>query len=153
MITINSNEEAKALIHNGVLAIDDDLEIAFDGFCIDADIECKNIYSENPRRNILAKNIKCQNIDAGHVKTMDINVRGDINVCDLIARNVDVNNLTTLNICADTIKANHINYYAVCFAYQDINCTSIQGEHPNARHFCLDGEITIRGEEQDNDNN
>ena len=95
MITINSNEEANALIKNGVLAIEDDLVIAFDGFRIEADIKCKNIYSKRHER--------------------------DINTYD-------------------------ITYYAVCFAHENIICDSIKGRRVNAKHFCLDGEITIRGE-------
>ena len=77
MKTIKSNREAEKLIKNGVLAIEDDLEIAFDGFCIEADINCHNIYSKDYRRDINA-----WDIDAGDINARDINAR-DINAWDI----------------------------------------------------------------------
>ena len=136
MITINSNEEAQALIYNGMLAVDDDLEIAFDGFEIEADIRCKNIYSKDYPRNIAA---------------------WDINTCGIIVDNINVCDINALNINAKgdinalNINARDIEYYAICCAYGNINCTSIQGLRENARHFCLDGEITIKEKEPSND--
>lgn len=132
MITINSNKEARALIHNGVLAVDDDIEIAFDGFCIDADIKCKNIYSKDKPRDIAANNLNVRDINAD-----------DIIAHNIIAYNLYGWNLNVNNIDAWTIDAKDINYYAVCFAHDDIHCNSIKGRHPKAKHFCIDGEITI----------
>ena len=140
MITINSNEEAKALIKDGVLAVDDDLEIAYDGFKINANIKCKNIYSKNGRRGIKAYGINAHNLDVEDIKAHDLDV-GDINARDLDVTNIYARDLNVLNI-----KAHNINYYAVCFVHQNITCTSIKGQHPNAKHFCLDGGLTIIGE-------
>jgi len=155
MITINSNEEANALIKNGVLAIDDDLEIAFDGFSIEADIECNNIYSKGHSRDIDACDITAYIINVGNINAGDINAY-DIKACAIDARNIyalDIkatyiksNNIKAANINAYNIDAYNISYYAVCFAHGNIICNSIFGRKENPRHFCIDGEIIIRGE-------
>jgi len=155
MITINSNEEANALIKNGVLAIDDDLEIAFDGFSIEADIECNNIYSKGHSRDIDACDINANIINAGDINAGDINAY-DIKARNIKARNIDAleikatniksNNIKAANINAYNIDAYNINYYAVCFAHRNIICNSIFGRKENPRHFCIDGEIIIGGE-------
>ena len=156
MITINSNEEAQALIRNAVLAVDDDIEITFDGFNIDADIKCRNIYSKNKPRNITAHNLNVWDISANDLNVWNITAN-NLNVGDIKAHNLNVHNLDVLNINADNIDAvdiiaKNISYYAICFAYNNIYCNSIKGRRPHAKHFCLDGEITITGEEQNNDN-
>jgi hypothetical protein len=119
--TIYSNEEAESLVHNGVLAIEDDLEIAFNGFEIEADIQCYNIYSKDKRRSINAWDINAWDINALDINALDIN--------------------------AWDINARDISYYAVCFAYHDIKCKNINGCIENAKHFCLDGEITTKEED------
>lgn len=52
-------------------------------------------------------------------------------------------NINAYDISTRHINAGNIEYYAVCFAYHSIICKSITGERRNARHFCLDGDITI----------
>jgi len=108
MKTYNSLKEVEADIVNNVLKVDDDIKIAFDGFDIDADIICYDIYAEG-------RSIKAWDINAFH------------------------------------IIADDISYYGVCVAYGDISCTSIEGGKVNSKHFCLDGEITIREEEEEED--
>lgn len=108
MLTLTSNEQAKSLIKNGVLHINGDIEIAFNGFNIDAYLKCKNIYSKDFNRNIKCGNIKCGNIYCGN------------------------------------IDARHINYYAFCIAYENINCNSISGRRENSFHKCLNGKLTIK---------
>ena len=51
------------------------------------------------------------------------------------------------NIGASFIKANNINYCAVCYAYYNIECNSIKGEFTNSKHFVLNGngELIIKG--------
>ena len=51
-------------------------------------------------------------------------------------------NIKAWNIEAWNIKAADISYYAVCFAYNSINCKSIKGRLDNSKHFVLDGTIT-----------
>lgn len=78
--------------------------------------------------NIKANNIFARNITAGNIDASDINAH----------------NITARNIIAwDNINANDILYYAVCCAYENIKCKSIKGCRENAKHFCLDGKITI----------
>lgn len=140
MITLTSNEQAKELIKNGVLAVDDDIEIAFDGFSIEADIKCHNIYSKEHPRNITCRNINCRNITCG-----DINC-GDITCWDITCGDITCWDINCLNItCGD------INYYAVCFAYNNIKCKSIKGRRENCKHFCLDGEITFKDKKEDDE--
>lgn len=153
MITITSNEEARALVHNGVLAIDDDLEIAFDGFYIDADIKCKNIYSKSHPRDINVLDINAWNLDVGDINADDIkascdiraygyiHAAGDIIAADIKAKgDIKANNINVHG----NINADDITYHGICCAYRDIYCISIHGSRENARHFCLDGKITIR---------
>ena len=51
------------------------------------------------------------------------------------------------NIYAYNIKASNINYYVICFSYNNIECNSIKGRYPNSKHLVLDGELIIKGEE------
>jgi len=72
----------------------------------------------------------------------------DITVGDINARNINARNINALNITAGDINARNINawdicYYAICFAYKNINCKSIEGRRENCKHFVLDGEIKI----------
>ena len=128
MKTYNNIEEVKKDIVDGILKVNDDIEINFDGFEIDADVICHNIHSKGGRRSITARNINAL----------------DINVLDINARNI-----TAWDINAWNITALDISYYAVCFAYSNIRCKSISGRRINAKHFCLDGEITYKTEKED----
>ena len=60
----------------------------------------------------------------------DLTVKGDISA----------HNISAYNISA----RGSISYYAVCFAYYNIVCHSIKGARNGAKHFVLDGKITIR---------
>ena len=88
----------------------------------------------------------------------DINVEANIDVPDIIAhdikackikanninaRNIEANNINAWNIEANNIKANDILYFAVCFAYKNIECNTIKGRRENSRHFVLDGELIV----------
>jgi len=121
MLTLTSNKQAEKLIKNGVLKVNDSLEIAFDGFKINADIKCQNICSKEYRRNIVA----------GDIVAGDI-VAGDIGAWNIIAWNIDAWN---------------IDYHAACIAYSSFKCISIKGRRENSIHKCLDGEIELKKEE------
>ena len=101
-----------------------------------------------PRINIInARDIKAQNINAQNINAHNIYAR-DINAWNIYARDInawDINarDIKAWDINARDIKAQHIIYYAVCFAYTNITCKSIAGIRGNAKHFCLDGQITI----------
>ena len=61
--------------------------------------------------------------------------------------NLDVNaNINACDIKAFDINARNISYHAVCFAYNNIKCKSIEGERNNSRHFVLDGVLEIEEE-------
>jgi len=98
-------------------------------------------------RNIHAGDINARDITAWDITAWDINA-GNINAwnitaCDITACDITAGNITAWDINAGNITAMDISYCAVCFAHQNIKCTSIKGEHQNAKHFVLDGKITI----------
>lgn len=115
--------------------------------------------------NINARDIKAWNINAWNINAWDINVRDinarDINAADINARDIKAWNIKAWNISATDINAWNINatdinagdidamdisYYAVCFAYKNIECKSIKGRRENSKHFCLDEKITFKKE-------
>ena len=74
-----------------------------------------------------------------------IEVEGDIVGKDGSCFDLTVKgNINAWNIKAGNIKARNIDYYAVCFAYQNIECKTIKGQRENAKHFTLDGKITTK---------
>lgn len=81
---------------------------------------------------VINGDLYCRNLKAGCIKVLNID-----------AGNIDARNINAENIYAYNITAGDINYYAVCFVYKNITCTSIKGRRENAKHFCLDGKITI----------
>ena len=100
------------------------------------DINANNINAHN----IIAVNINAQNIDAfdicaHNIKALNI-YANDINAYKIRARNIDAYDITAKNI----------SYFAVCFAYHNIECNSIKGRHTNAKHFVLKGETNIKEE-------
>ena len=117
-----------------------------------------NIYGKNGiRYNITAGNIDAGNIDAGNITARDItawNINAkDITAWNITAGNIDAGNITALDIDAWdinalNINARDINYFAVCFAYKNINCKSIKGRRVNYKHFVLDGEIKTKENEE-----
>jgi len=78
----------------------------------------------------------------GNINAEDIKA-WDIKAWDIKAKDIDAWNINTWNI-----NARDISCYAVCFAYNNIECNSIKGRRQNAKHFCLDGKITAKKEVQ-----
>lgn len=110
--------------------------------------------------NINAFNIKAYDIKAYDINASDINAF-TIYAFDIIAHNINAYNInardikacgiesydiTAWDITACNISANDINYWAVCYAYENIKCRSIKGNRKNSRHFVLDGKIVIKDE-------
>lgn len=102
--------------------------------------------------DIKARNIKAMNIDSRDIIGGDIDVINikalDIKVGNIHANNIDACDIDALNIKAGNIEAVNIealdvNYFAVCFAYNNIKCKSIKGSRKNAKHFVLDGKLEI----------
>lgn len=124
-------------------------------------------FNLNVAANIIAKdiralNIDAWNIDARHIEANNINSVGnigalninanDINANDIKANDINANNINTNDIIARdidawNINARNIDYHAVCFAYNNIRCKSIEGRKENAKHFVLDGELEIEKNE------
>ena len=68
----------------------------------------------------------------------------DLNNIDITAQNITAQNITAQNITAQDITAQDIVYYAVCFAYKNIDCKNIRGTRKNSKHFVLDGKLKIK---------
>jgi hypothetical protein len=110
-------------------------------------IDVKFTFNLDVDSNIIAGNIDARGIKARDIKAWDINA-GDINAGDINASYINAIDIEAWNIIARNINANDISYYAVCFTYYDISCTSITGRRSNYKHFALDGKITIKPKEQ-----
>ena len=107
-------------------------------------IKALNINAWNiDARHIEANNIdSVGNIDALNINTNDIKVN-DIKANDINANNINANDITARDINSWNINARNIDYHAVCFAYNNIRCKSIEGRKENAKHFVLDGILEI----------
>lgn len=90
----------------------------------------------NVEANIKALNISVDNINAI-----------DINACDIEAVVINARDIKAWEIKSWDINARNISYRAVCFAYKNIKCKSIQGRRKNAKHFVLDGELEVEEDE------
>ena len=130
-----SNEELKRAVKEGVLNCKGEDLIC--DFNIDINAHIINA------RNIKSININACDINACNIDAFNINA-GDIDAGDINALNIDAYDITACNIDACDIDARNINYYAVCFAYNNIICDSIKGRRDNSKHFVLSGEIKIR---------
>jgi hypothetical protein len=151
----NEKTNAYEFRENGIWT---DVKFAFD-LSVVADIKAYNINAKNitvcniDAYNINAKDLNACTIDAGDINAYNIDA-GDINACnintgeinagDINAGDINACNIDARDINARNITANEITYFAVCFAYDNIVCTKIEGRRKNAKHFCLDGEIIIK---------
>ena len=93
--------------------------------------------------NIYGKDGLRYNINAWNINALNITAL-DIDALDIDAWDINALNINASNINAWDIDAKNIYYYAVCFAYKNINCKSIEGRRENCKHFVLDGEIKIK---------
>ena len=93
--------------------------------------------------NITAWDITARNINARNIAAGDIYAR-NINAVDINAWNINAGDIDAWNINAENITAENIYYYALCCAYNNINCKSIKGRRHNCKHFVLDGEVIIK---------
>lgn len=82
------------------------------------------------------------NIDALDIDALDIEA-GDIIANNINANDINSRNIIANEIIANDIFANDINYYALCIAYKNIKCESIEGERENHKHFVLDGKLEV----------
>ena len=146
----NKNTNTYEFIENDILL---DVEFTFD-LEIDENIKARgiNAYDINAvdinAYDIKAEDIKARDINAYDINAHDINAY-DIKAVDINAYDINALNINAYDIKALDIKAEDITYYAVCFAYRNIECLSIKGRRVNAKHFVLDGEIKIIEKEKE----
>jgi hypothetical protein len=116
-----TQEEIKKDIKNGELFVNEDVTFEC-SFEIDASLRVNgDIYAG-------VYNINAYNINANDINTNNINAY-NINANDIIAHN---------------INANNIKYYALCFAYGGIKCSSIEAIRLKSQEpICLDGKLEI----------
>jgi len=113
---------------------------------IEGDLKVKgNILGKGGERfNLIVKgNLDCWNLNCWNLNCCDLDCYDldcmNLNCCDL-----DCGDLNCMNLdCKE-----NVSYYAVCFAYNNIKCKSIEGRRDNSKHFVLDGEIIIDNEEE-----
>lgn len=120
-------------------------------FNFDLNIKSNICAQQLEARNINACNINAWNVNAQDIRACDINARNinarDINAWDIRASRIRARDINANDISSLSIVADNINYFAVCFAYENIKCKSIKGRRKNAEHFVLDGKIEIVGED------
>jgi len=123
---------------------------------IDGVINCKSqnlnlLFNLNVQASIVyAWDIEARDIEAWDIKARNIKAR-NINARNIEAWDIEAWDIEALeNIEAWDIEAWDISFYAVCFAYNNIECKSIGGRRKNSRYFSLDGKIIINGVTQEN---
>ena len=143
----NTIEELQKDIVDNLLRVDDDITINFNLNMPELNIAVRDISA----KDITVRNIKAIDFRAGNVDAEDINIRDIKAICvkaeDINAGGIFVMNIEANNIKAICIKASKISYFAVCFAYESLVCTSIEGRRCTSKHFCLDEEIQYIEEE------
>ena len=137
MKTFNSIEELKPYYNEKT----NTYEFVENGMKMDVEFT----FDLNVASHILARNINAGNINAWDINTINIDAM-DIDAMDINALNINARDINVGGINAWNINANDISYYAVCFAYKNIVCKSINGRRDNCKHFVLDGEIIFKEE-------
>jgi len=127
-------------------------DTTFDG---DIVVEGDIIGKKGERYALTVKgNLKAYDVLVADLFAVDVIVH-DIFVGDIFARNLTTHHMSTNSIfalkdifagdiaAAGSISARSIWYNGVCYAYRDIECTSIEGMREDSRHFSLDGKVII----------
>ncbi len=79
-----------------------------------------------------------------------ISIDASIDACDINACDINAYNIKAGDINAYDINAGDISYYAFCFSYNSIKCSSIEARRENhSEPICLDGKLEIK-EQEDN---
>jgi len=87
---------------------EEDLVIAVNTVVFKKKVTCRNIVSENYKRNINAGEINAWDINAGDINAWDINA-GEINAWDINAREINAREINAWDINAGDINAWDIN--------------------------------------------
>jgi len=130
-----TQEEVTADIKDGVLVIDGDVR-----FECDISIGASIVVTKG---NLNCLNLKCLNLTCWDLTCWDLKCLNlkclNLNCFDLTCRNITCWDLTCGNL-----KCRDLSYYALCFAYHSITCTSYKARREvHQKPICLDGELTI----------
>ena len=77
----------------------------------------------------------------------DVNVEANIIANNIKACDIRAYDINALDIIAGDINANNISYDSLCYAYDNIECNSIEGRREGAKHFVIQGKLIIKGRE------
>lgn len=108
--------------------------------------EIQKYYSPNSNTYFFQENGDLIDLVVFH---FDINVTAsiyakDIDAGDIKAINIYARDIKAWNIIVYRfIKARNINYFAVCVAYEKIECSYIKGRRNFAKHFVLERTLEI----------
>ena len=131
-----TQEEVTADIKRGVLVIDGDVR-----FECDISIGASIVVTKG--------NLTCWDLNCFDLTCWDLDCRNlkcwNLTCFDLTCRDINCRDL----ICGN-LKCRDLSYYALCFAYKSIKCTSYKARREvHQEPICLDGELTIVKKEDD----
>jgi len=114
------------------------------------DLTCRNLDCwDIDCLNITCWDIKCENLNCGDIKCGDLTC-GDLKCWNLTCRDLTCRDINCLNLTCLNLKCRDLSYFALCFAYQSIKCTSYKARREvHQKPICLDGELTIVKKEDD----
>lgn len=91
---------------------------------------------------IKAKNIKALNIQAFVIYSCNLTVK-KIHATSVNADRVIATDINVHSIIAQDIVAEKIEYFAICFALDDIVCKTVIGSIESSKCCCLFGEVIL----------
>jgi hypothetical protein len=140
---IDTEKKANGLSKKDNLFIPDKDLIIKGDFFLNTHIHCRDIISYNSSR-IMAKNILARDIKVNNLFTLNITSRSILCSNLVTEGHVKATKLRAHSILARDIDVEKINYILTCCAIFDIKCNKIKREYnqePN--HFSLNGKIII----------
>ena len=122
------------------------IEFHFD-LTVEANIDARDIKAHNINAfDIDAFEIKAQNIRAYNIHAFIVEAEyvssSDISSHYIFVKQIDASDISAFDIIAD-----YINYHAVCYAYNHIQCKHIEGAYKFSQHFVLFGALEVIDDE------
>ena len=136
-----TQEEVTADIKDGVLAIKGDVR-----FECDISIRASIVVTKGDLNcwSLDCLNLDCLNLTCENLTCENLNCR------DLTCWDIDCLNLKCWDIDCFNLNCLNLSYYARCFAYYSITCTSYKARREvHQEPMCLEGELTIVKKEDD----
>jgi len=150
-----TQEEVTADIKDGVLVINGDVRFECDisirasivvtkGNLTCWDLTCFDLTCWDLNCwNLTCRDLTCEDLTCEDLKCRNLNCR-NLDCWNLTCRDLTCRNLKCLNLECWNITCRDLSYYALCFAYHSIKCTSYKARREvHQKPMCLDGEITI----------